>query len=159
MNRAELVKAIAACEALAGELRRRLKDDAVREYVEHGTAPSWRMPGVTVSTAVTQPSVVVADERAWLEYVNVRHPTEVETVRRARPAWQVAFLTGVAQRGDPPCDADGLVIPGLVWQPGGDVRAVAVRPSAQLRAQLTDVAREIADGRRPLALPTVDGAP
>ena len=154
MNRAELVRAIAACDALGEELRRTLRADAEAEYIEQGTAPTWRVPGVTVSTAVTRDRVDVVDEHALIEYVADRCPTEVVTVRQVRPAFLRALIADVSARGvDPPCDVDGRVVPGLVWRRGGEFRSVSVRPSAELADELTRAAREIAAGRRPLSLP------
>lgn len=153
MNRAQVVQAIAACDALATELRRALRADAAAEYAEQGCAPTWRMPGYTVTTAVTHGAPRVADEAALLAYVADRYPTEVETIRRVRPAFLVRLLDEVTGRGEPPCDSDGTVIPGLEWVPGGEFRSVSIRPAPGTVAELRRVAREIAEGRAPLALP------
>jgi hypothetical protein len=153
VNRAQIVQAIAACDALAAELRLSLKADAAAEFAEQGTAPTWRLPGYTVSTAVTHDAVEVVNDAAWLAYVREEFPTEVEVVTRARSAWQASFLADVAFRGDPPCDRDGRVIPGLAFRPGGEFASVSVRPQAATKASLRAIAADIAAGRRPLGLP------
>lgn len=156
LNRAQIVRTIAACDALAAELRNALKADAAAEYAEQGTAPTWRMPGFTVSTSITHDAIEVVDERAWRAYVKQAYPTEIETVIRVRPAWQNVFFAGVAQRGDPPCDVEGTVIPGLVFVAGGDFKSVSVLPLAGTKANLRAVAQEIVAGKRPLGLPVLE---
>lgn len=153
MNRSQVVQTIAACDALAAELRRALKADAQAEYVEQGTAPTWRLPGYTVSTSITHDSVEVVDEAAWLDYVSEEFPTEVEVITRARAAWQTSFLAEIAARGEPPCDRDGRVVPGVVFRPGGEFKSVSVLPGSATRTSLRAIAADIAAGRRPLGLP------
>lgn len=154
MNRADLIRAIAACEAAAKEFRAALGADALAEWTEQNTAPTWRLPGVTVSCSVTHPSVQVVDEAKFLAWVRDRYPTEVETLVRVRSAWQGSFLEAVASRGDPPCDGDGEVIPGLEYNGGGVFKSLSIRPSNELAGQLRLAAREMVAGVRPLALPT-----
>ena len=153
LNRAQLVQAIAACDALAAEFRKTLKADAAADYAENGTVTTWRMPGYTVSASVTHDAVEIVSEAAWLDYVRSEYPTEVETIIRARPAWQLDFLAGVAGRGDPPCDRDGRVIPGLAFRPGGEFKSISVIPGMATKQSLREIAADIAAGRRPLGLP------
>lgn len=153
MNRAQAVQAIAACDALASELRKALRADAHAEFVEQGTAPTWRLPGYTVSTAVTHDSIEVVDDAAFLAYVAEVHPTEVEVTRRVRPAFQLALFAGAVERGDPPCDRDGRVIDGVVFRPGGEFKSVSVLPLAGTKASLRAIAADIAAGKLPLGLP------
>jgi len=157
VNRAELTRGIVACETLARELRAALTADARSEFDEQGTAPTWRLPGLTVSTAMTADSVAVVDEAAFTAWVAKAYPTEVETVTAVRPAFRAKLLGDAAGRGDPPCSADGEVIPGVEFRPGGEFRAVSVRPSSGLRSQLAAKAKDIVEGRAPLALPIGGG--
>lgn len=159
MNRAEIARAIAACEALAKTLRRKLITEAEAEYIGEGMVPSWKLPGITVSGSTTNPSVVVVDEPAFLAWVAERYPTEVETIRRVRPAWQGRFLDGVVERGNPPCDPQGEEIPGLEWRAGGTFNGISMRVNAATKALIASHADEIAAGTRPLELPAVAGAP
>lgn len=156
MNRAEIARGIAACEAMAKKLRAALTADAQAEYDEQGTVPTWKLPGITVVGATAHPSVAIVDENAFLAWVAERYPTEVEKVviTRVRPAWQGPFLTAVAERGDPPCDTEGEVIPGLEWRPGGGFDGIALRVDRDTKAALAGYADEIVAGRRPLALPS-----
>lgn len=153
MNRAQVVQAIAACDALAAELRKQLRADAQADFEEQGTATTWRMPGYTVSTSITHDSVEVVDERAFLQYVEEVHPTEVERTVRVRPAFQLVLFEGVVSRGDPPCDRDGRVIPGLAFRRGGEFKSVTVLPLAATKASLRAIAADIASGKLPLGLP------
>lgn len=153
MNRAEVARAIAACEALAKELRGALSADAAAEYAEQGTAPTWRMPGLTVIAATSNDAVSVVDEAVFTAWVAQRYPTEVVTEPTVRPAFRAKLLAEAVKRGDPPCDDEGEIIPGLEYRPGGEFRSIAVKPSSTLRARLHTAAREIAEGRAPLVLP------
>lgn len=157
MNRAQVVRAVLACDALAGELRRQLKADAKAEFEEQDCAATWRLKGVgTVSTSLTSDKAVVSDEAAFLDYVRDAYPTEVEEIRIVRPRenWLRAFLEGVAKRGEPVCDRDGRAVPGVVFVPGGDFHTVSIIPDDEMKAELKRAATEIAAGKRPLALPS-----
>ena len=158
MRRAEIIRAIAACGALSTELRKALKADAEAEYREQGTAPQWRQPGLVASASITHDTIVVVDEAAFLAYVKQERPDEIEVIEQVRPSFASAFIAKVLERGDPPCDADGRVIPGLAFRAGGQFRSVSVLPSTQTKWQLNQAAKEIVGGRRPLTLPEVADA-
>ncbi len=155
-----MVQALAACDVLAAELRKKLRSDAEVEFREQGCAPTWRIPGFTVTASITHNGVAVDDQAAFVGYVAAAYPTEVETVTvtRVRQAWQERFLKEVVARGEPPCDADGTVVPGLRFVPGGEFKSVSVTPTADSRSELRATAKEIASGVRPLALPVVGDA-
>jgi hypothetical protein len=157
VNRAEIAKAITACETMAKQLRDALTADAEAEYREQGTIPTWRLPGITVLGSTSNPTVAIVDEAAFLAWVAERHPTEVEqiVVTRARPAWQSAFLKGVVARGEPACDEQGEPVPGLEWRAGGGFGGIALRVDPSMKAQIRDHARQIVAGTRPLELPGV----
>ena len=152
LNRATIVRGIVACEALAKRLRARLADEAATDAATNGTIPSWKIAGVNVVGSATHDSVVVTDEAAFLAWVAERHPTEVETIRRVRPAWLSGFLTDVVGRGNPPCDAEGQIVPGLEWRPGGEFKTLTYKVDPEVKALVAAHADEIATGRRPLAL-------
>jgi len=156
VNRAEIARAIVACEAMAKQLRVALEADALAEYEEQGTVPTWRLPGLKVVGSTTNDAAYVADEQTFLAWVQDRYPSEVETVTltRVRPVWQKAFLADVAKRGDPPCDLDGEAVPGVRWIPGGAFGGLAFRPDPSLKALVREHAREIVAGTRPLELPS-----
>lgn len=156
LNRAEMIRAAAACDALGSALRAAIKAAARADFEEQGTAPTYRMPGYTVSTSITHDGIEVVDEQLWLEFVTRRWPGEVETVRRVRSSWQSVYFAAVLGRGDPPCDDEGTVLPGLAYRRGGEFRSVSVLPDAQTKWLLRKTAAEIASGVRPLELPTAD---
>jgi hypothetical protein len=153
VNRAQLVQTIAACEALAAEMRRVLKAQAVLEYEREGTKAQWQLPGYTVSSSISQPSIQVVNEHEWVKYVKAEHPHQVETITRPYPAWQGVFFEELVGRGDPPCDRDGRVVPGLAYVPGGEFRSVSVLPGKATKDSLKAIAQDIVAGRRPLGLP------
>jgi hypothetical protein len=155
VNRADVARGIAACEAMAKRLRAALTADAENEYTEQGTVPTWRLPGITVTGSTAHPSVAIVDEAAFVEWVAGRHPTEVETVviTRARPAWQKRFLDEVTGRGAA-CDAEGEVVPGLEWRPGGGFGGISLRVDSSTKALIRQHADEIVAGVRPLEFPT-----
>lgn len=153
MNRADLIRAVAACEAAAKEFRAALAADAAAEWESQGTAPTWRLGDVTVSCSLAHPSIHIFDEPKFLEWVRQFHPDQVETLVRVRPAWQAVFFESVLERGDPPCDEGGEAIPGVQYMVGGSFKSLSIRPSTELQGQLRRAAREMVAGVRPLALP------
>lgn len=155
MNRAEIARAITACETMAKQLREALTADAEAEFREQGTLPTWRLPGITVTGSTSNPSVAVTDEAAFLAWVAERYPTEVEqiVINRVRPAWQSAFLKGVVARGEPACDEQGEEIPGLEWRAGGGFGGISLRVDSAVKSQIREHARQIVTGARPLELP------
>jgi hypothetical protein len=153
VNRTEVARGIAACEMLAKRLRAALNEDALAEFEEHGTAATWRSPGLTITVATTSDTMVVTDEKAFTAWVAANHPTEVVTTTSVRPAFRTVLLSGAVKRGAP-CAADGEVIPGCEFRSGGEFRSVSVRPSSGLAARLAFAADEIVAGRAPLALPS-----
>ncbi len=157
MNRAEIARAAAACDAMAKKLREALVADARNEYDEHGTVPTWRLPGMTVSGRTTTASVAISDEGAFDEWAEKHYPSEIERVFvvRAKGAWLAAFLKGVAARGEPLCDKDGAEVSGLSFRPGGEFDGIAVKVDSDVKEMFADYAAEITAGLRPLALPPV----
>lgn len=155
MNRADLARAIIACEAAAKEFRAALAADAAAEWEEQNAAPTWRMPGVTVSCSVTHPAVIVTDEAKFLDYVKARAPHQIETVVRVYPSYQRVLLDELAARGEPLADDEGTVIPGLSYHPGGSFSSLSIRPSAELKFQLSRAAKAMVSGAVPLGLPEV----
>lgn len=153
MNRADAARMVVLLEEALRELREGMTADAKAEYLEQGTAPTWRMPGITVTTAITHPSVRVADDKALLAYVARRYPTEVETIRRVRGAFLADLLARLAQAGEPLADDEGTVIPGLEYVAGGEFRAISVRVEPGLRARLRGEVRTALEAGVPLALP------
>ena len=156
MNKADMARAIVVFEELASALRAELLGAAADEHAQ-GSTPSWRMTDVTVSTALSKPSVVVEDPAAFLAYVGKVHPTEVETVTttQVRPNFSRLLLANLATAGPPLVDDEGTVIPGVRYDPGGQLRSVAVKPSAEFKSDAVRFALEVAAGQRPLTLPSI----
>jgi hypothetical protein len=156
MNRSDKARAIVVFEELAAALRTEIYGEAVTEHAS-GSTPSWRMGDVTVSASLSNPSVTVNDPAALLAYVTAMHPDEVETVTtvQIRPAFQRALLARLAKHGEPLCDAEGTVIPGVKFVPGGALKSVSVRPTDDFKEAATRFALEVAAGQRQFALPAV----
>ncbi|MCX5066596.1 hypothetical protein OOJ91_11980 [Micromonospora lupini] len=142
MNRADMIRAVALHEAAAKVLRARLASAAEADFRDQGIVPSWKQPGITLAGSTTQPSVTVTDEAVFLAYVEQRFPSEVETIRRPRPAWCKSFLEGVADRGSPACDAQGEEIPGLEWRAGGAWNGFSIRITSEAKAAIAAEAAE-----------------
>jgi hypothetical protein len=151
-----MAQALAACETMAKKLRDAIAADAQAEFDEQGTVPTWRMPdaGITVSGSTKHPSVAIVDEQAFLNWVQEHHPSEIKTVTLVQPAWQQAFLAAVAERGEPLCDDQGDIIPGLEYRPGGGFAGISVRVEPAIKMVLGLYADEVVTGKRPLALPS-----
>lgn len=152
MNRAAKIRTIAAAEALASALRESLAADAAAEIEREGTTPSWKAPGFSVKVSTSNDVVVVADPKAFIDWVAANYPTELYEVRetRVREAWQRKFLAEVLKRGTPPCDDGGAVVPGLQYRPGGEFRSVSLTPERATKDRLKLIAHEYATGVREL---------
>ncbi|MER5221863.1 hypothetical protein [Streptomyces flaveus] len=85
-------------------------------------------PIATITLIDPQPTVVIADEHAFLAWVAENHPDEVETLTQVRPHWQREFfarLAGLDAVTDP---HTGEVIPGLATLPASEPRSFSLRP-------------------------------
>jgi hypothetical protein len=157
MNRSEKARAVVLFEELAVALRAELFGEAAHEHSQ-GSTPSWRMGEVTVSSSLSNPTVVIDDQAAFLAYVQATYPTEVETVvtttTQVRPHFAKDVLTRLAKSGDV-VDHEGTVVPGLRFVPGGNLRSISVKPTPGFKADATRFALEVAAGQRPLALPSL----
>lgn len=158
MNRAEMAKAVIVFEELAAALRTELFGEAASEHAQ-GSTPSWRMGDVTVSSSLSHPSVVIADPAAFLAYVKAVHPSEVETITttQIRPHFSRALLASLAKVGEPLCDAEGTVIPGVRYDPGGELRSISVKPTADFKTEATMFALAVAAGQQHMTLPALAG--
>jgi hypothetical protein len=153
VNRADLAHAAAFWDAVAERAKvrsqeaRGVLDAAAREELQReGYAPTWRIPGLgTVPLQLTSPAVDVADEAAYVEWVARNYPGEIETTRRVRPAFDAQLRRGAIKRGDPPTDAEGSVIPGLVYRAGGKARGIQIRPDDAAKEHLASVAEAFLD--------------
>ncbi len=144
-TRADLAHRALFWDAVAGEAktragvaRKELDAQAKAEFAATGAAPTWRVPGVgTIPLSLTQDTVVVDDEHTYLEWVAEHHPSEVETVRRVRPAFDEVLRKSLAQE---PRD-----VPGLRFVPGGQPKGISVRASADAKASAGALAVQFLD--------------
>lgn len=99
MNRAELVRRLAAHEAAAKALRSALETEARAELEENGTAPSWRLnDGTTVVVRCSTGGLVVTDEDAFVAWARSQFPMEfVEetTVRFRNEGFRKRLIEGL----------------------------------------------------------------
>jgi hypothetical protein len=150
VNRAERIAAVAALEqvakaarAQAAAIRDELETEARVELERDGIAPTWRTDVATLSLATSKSAVVVADPKVWLAWVSDRYPTEVETVRTVRSAWQDQFLSrrvAAGADGDVVDASTGEVVPGVRLDMGGQPIGVRVTPTTEGRKMLTAIA-------------------
>jgi len=126
MNRADVVRNVLiweqvrdAANARAAEYRALLNADAVAEYEEQGTVPTWRMPDIaTVSLPVSREKAAVNDENALLDWVKRRHPNQIET-RVRRGFLNVIDSTVLVDGGIVVDPETGEAVPGMVVREGG----------------------------------------
>lgn len=157
MNIAERVLATAVLKVL-GDLVIAEKN-AERDQVAAILAPGDRLtprlpdgtavPGARVRVDPGKVSLNVVDERALLAWLAKHHPTEVETVQRARPAWLEKIRSTVRIDGPVP-DANGEPIPGLDAKIGDPYTVVTADD---------DAAAALIDAWRAGALPGLPGLP
>lgn len=153
MPRAEAAQQVVFWDAIAAEARARaahfrdgLDQQARAEFEREQVAPTWRIPGVgTVPLALTADRVDVVDEQAYTAWVADRHPDNIETTVRVRPAFDKHIREAAAKRGAP-CDADGIVIPGLVFVAGGQPKGISIRASAPAKVASAELAKVVLDG-------------
>lgn len=151
MNRADIVKGVliweqvaAAAKDKAAEFREQLNADAVAEFREQGTAPTWRLPDIgAVTLPVSVEAPYVADMEALQKWAAERYPAEVETVVRLRPEF-VAGLTArvIVDDGQVIDQTVGEVVPGFAVRPGGIAKSLSIRPTPEAKAMI----RVFADG-------------
>lgn len=135
----------AAAKTRAEAARHQLDQVAAAEYARDRIAPTWRIPGLgTVPFGTTRAEVVVADAAKYLAWVAERHPTEVES--RVREAFDIRLRRVLADRGEPLCDDEGTVIPGLRYEPGGMPRGVSIRPDRAAKERFAEAAEELLAG-------------
>jgi hypothetical protein len=136
MNRRERIEQVLRLQALAsaalrqaGVFRRALDEEATRELVEQGTAPSWKLPGLgSVVLPVSKEAAFVADPQALAWWVAVEYPDEVQEVTQVRERFVKALLGRGQRRADGSVTdpKTGQVIPGLKVRPGGVPGAIRI---------------------------------
>lgn len=168
-NRAESLRVIAMCEAVAKALREQLAGEARDEYEGNGTRAVWDVPGVgKVVTSIDQPGVIVSDREAWMGYARKRWPDEIVMTpafrnpafeKVAREAFEKLFA-GVeaaeefmtARTNGIVLDDEGSAVPGLRWVEGGAFRSASLTVDPKLKRQVADRAREFIAGTGPLEI-------
>ncbi|GIJ66274.1 hypothetical protein [Virgisporangium ochraceum] len=125
-------------KARATAARTQLDEQAKAEYAATGAASTWRVPGVgTIPLSLTQDAVVVDDEAVYLAHVAEAYPTEIETIRRVRPAFDELLRKSVLQE---PRD-----VPGLRIVPGGRPKGISVRATTSAKESAARLARTFLD--------------
>lgn len=147
MKREQRAALLLMHEAAAKALRDSLEADVAAEHEEHGVAASWRMQPATVSASISHDSVWLSDPPAFLRYLQERHPDEIVSVLQPRSTTWVSHmrkaLIPYAER-DPDTlkltgrivDADGTVVPGAMFAPGGRYISASVKPNKDHEAVL-----------------------
>jgi hypothetical protein len=129
MNREEMARLMAMHKAAAGALERALKSAARQEQEAGNGAPTWRLKAARVTGNVSHDKAVCVDAQAFLDWMRVRYPDSVVQVYEPRNPQFVndvrESLSRTAERdedGRPTgriLDAEGSVVPGLVFERGG----------------------------------------
>lgn len=143
MNRAEMIieamKADAMAAAWAGKAKRvreELTRMAVKEFENDGVAPSWRTDTATVPLSMTSDDCKVVNNAEWMAWVHANHPDQLEEIVQVRPAWQKTFFSKLNGLDGTAYDDDGQIIPGLLHVPGGQPKAISIRPKPGVREAL-----------------------
>jgi len=149
MNRADILHQVIRLEAAAAAarfkadiLRELLNRDAIAEFEEQGTAPTWRTPSATVSLPVSKTRAVVSDPDAVLRWVRTRHPSEV--VEQVRPAFARALPGLLKVSGDVVIDPEtGEVVPGMAVAEGGIPGSLRIVPTDEAKARIASEAADM----------------
>lgn len=151
-----------AHKAAAAAIEAEIKARVTRNYAEEGSADTWRLPGGLVTANLSTGGAEIVDRPAFLSWLALRHPTEVERklirVTEVRNDRWLKQLLGRLVPMDPeelepgegtPCVEDsGEIIPGVVWRAGDRLVSVSIRPDADITRRLAAVATDYADGKR-----------
>lgn len=161
-RRDALVARQLAYEAAVREIKRALKAEGAMEHRENGTTPTWKLAFATASGSESHDHVDVTDPEKFLDYLETRYPTEVETktVRVVRnPEWAIRLREGLAalhradldeiaeqeRSEDAPApvirDAEGTEVQGVAFVGGGEFLTVSVTPSTDARHHVSRAAR------------------
>lgn len=172
MNHEDLMRTLAAAEALAEACRKQLTDESLRVFKKHRSAMGERFLGIgTLSTSLSKPGAVVTDPDKFTKWVSARYPTEVETIVKIRnQAWVKRLLPTLAPipqdgvtKGLACCDGEGTVAEGVLWFPGGEYLHASVKLHEALKDKFAvDAASYLRDGKpmaalAPAALRAIEG--
>lgn len=164
MNRDALVRRMIVWEAAVKAIKAKLKTTGQEEHAENGGPSTHRMRYATVAGSETGDAVDVQNLDAFMSYLAGRYPTEVKTVTVQvvrNPDWLAQLKDALARisryaydEEDPEerghvglvIDADGTVIPGAVFIPGGSYITTSVTPNSNARRRAAAAARRGVEG-------------
>lgn len=169
MNRVDKLRALAALEAAAGEIRAALKADAAAAFVDDGVVVSWRTIDGTLATgSMSHDRCEIADRDEFLAWLVQEFPQLVHTVVDIRnPDVVKKMLEGWAQQGpgldggspavdpQPPELSPGeswstaAKIPGVVFVKGGMFGTLSITVDRAVKKRLASAARAWVLGVRP----------
>ncbi len=151
-----MLRLLAVAEAVAGQVRKRLKDDAEKSFTGDGVSVSWNADGVSCVGSRTHDRVEVADQDDFMEWMVAEHPEWVQMIVVPRnPEHVKAWLADLAKAGPEggiyPKDAGGTApvagdIPGLVWVRGGQFKTVSITVDGTAKRELGKLAAKSLDG-------------
>lgn len=173
MNRAELVRRLAAHRAAVDALETALDADLRAEYAEQGTRGTHRLDGARVTASVYANTAVVAEETLFLLWLRKRYPGVVIEQTKlvvASSTWLKGFLESAAKRGpvarrlgdleetevlDAVTDSTGEVIPGVRYRAGGEYKSTSMTVDPEVVARLSLAAQRYASEGVPM--PELEG--
>lgn len=160
MNRAEMVRRLIAYEAATKAIKSALKAEGEHEHRENGTAATYRMSYATVAGSQSNDHVEVVDPDSFMAWLAGRYPSEVKTVTVQvvrNPEWLNQMKDGLArlsrleyddlpaeerQGTGPVVDAEGSIIPGAEFVPGGAYITTSVTPNTTARRRALAAAKK-----------------
>lgn len=150
MKRADKLRLLAVAEAVAGAIRKELKTDAEKSFVDDGVSASWSSDGVSCVGSRTHDRVEVADQDELMCYLVKHHPEWVTTVVVPRnPEHLKTWLADLAKAGPEggvwPEQPGGSApvagdVPGLVFIRGGQFKTVSVSVDGTAKRELAKLA-------------------
>lgn len=170
-NRADAIRVIAACEAVAKALREGLTGEARSEYDDNGTRAVYDVTGIgKVVASISQPGIEIEDRDAWMAYAATKWAEEIKMI----PTWinpavekeilaalvklpeivtdkEIAPIMDARDKGEV-IGADGAIIPGLAWRTGGTFKAASLTVDPKLKRHMSEVARNYVAGASPLQI-------
>lgn len=144
MNRAELVRRLAAHEAAAAALREALEGEAREELDANGTAPSWRLgDGTTVVVRTSKGGLFVTDEEAFVQWARQQYPgefVEETTVKFRNPGFRKRLIEAWQEALDDENNETGLP-DFLDREPQGLYRSTSITVAPATKTRMKESAR------------------
>lgn len=140
MNRADRLRLLAVAEAVAAELRKGLKAEAVKEF-EEGVTVSWNAEGVSAVASRTHDGVEVVDNDELMAWLVENRPEWVKLVVVPHNPKQVREWLATLAR-----EPDLGKVPGVVLRRGGEFNALSITVDPAVKRSLAALSAHALEG-------------